>query len=289
MNPIRKELVWFVAITLPLTYAVGSLAWYASSFQLPISVATMYIPALIVMLLYWVKFKKPVFRGGDLGFRFTGWKYWLIAPLALTGICLVSYFLSYFLNPDMFQHAEVVKTSLSAKGLYFGNVLLSMVLVFLINNVVGGIINIPMFLGEEVGWRAFMTPRLIKLLNPKLAFMIGGIIWAFWHLVMISQGLNYPNHPIAGVGMMVLLCIPVGVIIQYFYFRSRSIFVAALAHAGMNKSAMSMSFMIDDKHYNTFFYGPTGVIGIVLFWILALYLFRKIDWKNENLLRIAQD
>jgi hypothetical protein len=75
-----------------------------------------------------------------------------------------------------------------------------------------------------------------------------------WHAVMIAQWLNYPNHFIAGIFMMILFPIPVG-IIQYFYFKSKSIFVAALAHAALNKSVMSMSFIITKDHFNTFLYG----------------------------------
>lgn len=288
MKSIQNELYWFVAITLPLTYAFGLLTWYIAGLDTIAAIATMYIPALIVIMLYIFKFKKPVFKGGDLGFRFTGWKYWFIAPLVLTAISLASYLISYFFNPSMFLDAGVIKTSLSAKGFYFGTVFSSMIVVFLINSGVGSILDIPMFLGEEIGWRGFMVPRLIKLLSPKKAFLIGGTIWAVWHMVMIAQGLNYPNHVFAGIGMMILLCIPVGMIIQYFYFRSRSIFVAALAHAGLNKSTMTMSFVIDKAHYNTFLYGPTGVIGIILFYIVAIYLYRKIDWKNENTLKMSK-
>jgi membrane protease YdiL (CAAX protease family) len=45
--------------------------------------------------------------------------------------------------------------------------------------IIGSIINIPMFIGEELGWHGFMTPRLIMLLNTKRAFLAGGVIWAY--------------------------------------------------------------------------------------------------------------
>lgn len=163
-----------------------------------------------------------------------------------------------------------------------------MIAIFLLNGVVGSILNIPMFLGEELGWRGFMMPRLINLFNPKIAFLLGGTIWALWHMVMIAQGLNYPNHFFTGIGMMILMCIPVGIIIQYFYFRSKSIFVPILAHAAINKSTMSMSFVIDKADYNTFVFGPTGVVGIIIFYVTAIYLYRKIDWQNENPLKVLE-
>jgi membrane protease YdiL (CAAX protease family) len=288
MNLIKKELYLFVAITLSATYLFGILTWYNSEFDTLAQQLTMYIPAVVVMILYKLKFKKPVFKNGDLGFRFTGWKYWFIAPLVLTLLSLVAYFISYVFDPDLFLNTETIKASLTSKGFYFGSIFTSMIVIFLLNGVIGSILNIPMFLGEELGWRGFMMPRLIKLFNPKIAFLIGGTIWALWHMVMIAQGLNYPNHFFLGIGMMILMCIPVGMIIQYFYFRSKSIFVAVLAHAALNKSAMSMTFVIDKAHYNTFLFGPTGIIGIIIFYMVAIYLFSKIDWQNENPLKVLE-
>jgi hypothetical protein len=49
-----------------------------------------------------------------------------------------------------------------------------------------------------------------------------------------------------------------------------------------------MSFVIDKAHYNTFLLGPTGVIGIIIFYMAAIYLYRKIDWRNENPLKVFE-
>lgn len=37
-------------------------------------------------------------------------------------------------------------------------------------------------LGEEVGWRGYFLPRLLKRTSPFLASLILGLIWACWHL-----------------------------------------------------------------------------------------------------------
>jgi membrane protease YdiL (CAAX protease family) len=287
MKTIKKELIWFVSITLPVTYGLGLFVWHQFGLENIGSILTMYVPATVVLLLYLFKFRKPIFKNNDLGLRFTGWKYWIIAPCLMTLLSIISYGISYLFNPEMFSSAETIKHSLSIKGFYWGNIYLGLIAIFLINGIVGSLLDIHMFLGEELGWRGFMTPRLLALVEPKKAFVIGGTIWALWHVVMIAQGLNYPDHLKLGIFMMVLMAIPVGIIIQYFYFRSKSIFVAALAHAALNKSAMSMAFVIEKHNYNTLLYGPTGIIGIILFYIVAIYLYNKIDWKKENTFKMA--
>lgn len=282
MKNIKKELQWFLVITLTVTYSIGFYALNRGGLQAMSMRMAMYVPATVVLLLYWLKFKKAIFKNGDLGFRFSGWKYWIIAPALMTFLSIASYLISWGINPLLFSSSATIKELLIDKGFYFGNIYFGLIAIFLLNGIVGSILNIPMFLGEELGWRGFMTPRLISLMKPQLAFLTGGIFWALWHVFMIAGGLNYPGHFIGGIFMMILMTIPMGIIIQYYYFRSRSIFVAALAHAALNKSTMSISFVIAESHYNSFLYGPTGIIGIVLFYLVALFLYRKINWREYN-------
>lgn len=277
---LLKQIIWFVGITLPLTYLIGLTIWNRGGLASPWSVVTMYVPALTVMGLYLFKFRIPIFKGGDLGIRFKGWKYWIIAPLTITILSLISYGISYLINPEMFEDSNKVLESLGKKGFDQLGLIGGMLSVILLNGFIGSLANIPMFLGEEIGWRGFLVPRLLKLTSPLYAFLTGAFVWALWHAIMIAQGLNYPDiHPVIGVMLMVGFCFPVGIIFQYFYHKSKSIFVAALSHAAMNKSAMSMSFLLKEDSYNTLIYGPTGLIGIIIFSLTAIYLYKKVDWE----------
>jgi membrane protease YdiL (CAAX protease family) len=79
------------------------------------------------------------------------------------------------------------------------------------------------------------------------------------------------------------LCIPMGLIFQYLYAKSRSIFVPGLAHGAMNWTAGNfIMFVVADPDYNKLMYGPTGIIGISIFWIISIILFRKMAWEKEN-------
>ena len=278
---IISEILWFVAIALPITYIIGIYIWNKGGLAHPLSMATMYVPALTVIGLYIFKFKKPIFKKGDLGINLKGLKYWVIAPLLLSALSILSFGISYLFKPEIFDTAENIRKGLVDQGYYFGNIYIGLLAIFLLNGLVGSILNIPMFIGEELAWRAFLVPRLLKIMSPSKAFLTGAVVWGLWHAIMIAEGLNYPSiHPVFGILLMILFCFPVGIILQYLYKKSHSVFVAALAHAALNKSVMTMSFLLAEDSYNTLLYGPTGIIGIVLFGVIAFYLYHKVDWSN---------
>jgi membrane protease YdiL (CAAX protease family) len=285
MKTLKNQIIIFTLITLFSTYIMGYFVWKQGGLGSTLSLFQMYIPALVVLLLYKFYIKKPIFKKGDLGLNFKGLKYWIIVPLLITLLSLLTYGISYFFNPEMFDSKANIISGLETKGLYFESITLGMIIIVFLNGIIGSILNIPMFIGEELGWRGFLTPRLIKIFNPSKAFLISAIIWALWHAVMIIQGLNYPSvHPALGILFMIIICVPLGIINQYFYFKSKSIIVAALAHAALNKSVMTASFLLNGESYDTVLYGPTGIVGLLVFGITATLLYAKIDWKKENIL-----
>lgn len=50
--------------------------------------------------------------------------------------------------------------------------------------VVALVFVLPNTLGEELGWRGFALPELMKRLGPLAASLILGVFWAVWHLPM---------------------------------------------------------------------------------------------------------
>lgn len=284
MNATLKELLAFTGITLGLTFGLAAIAYAMGGLDsFPITTVSMYIPALVALTLHKFWLKKPLFKGNDLGLNVKGVKYWLLAILVIFAIEAIGFFLSAGLKPGFFQTTQQILANTEKAGLGVGVWQLNLLIVFLLNLLLAPLLNILMFLGEEIGWRAFLFPRLLKIASPKLSFLISGMIWGVWHAGGILLGYNYPEHSGAGILMMMLMCIPVGLLLQYFYFKSKSIFAAAFAHGSLNWTAASfLMFVVENPEYNRFIYGPTGIIGIAIFCLAALYFYKKIDWTKEN-------
>ncbi|MDY6916099.1 MAG: type II CAAX endopeptidase family protein [Candidatus Cloacimonadota bacterium] len=276
MKETKRELGLFLILTFIITYGLGIIALIKGGLeQFPVARYSMYIPAIVVLILYLFVFKKPVFKNNDIGLKFKGWKYWFIAPITIFGITSLTFLISYIISPELILDKEKIISSAN-DFLDVNNWTLSLTIIFLLNVLIAPLLNIFMFLGEEIGWRSFMTPRLLKLFNPFTAFLIAGFVWGIWHAFGIIMGLNYPGNPIIGNIMMILLMIPIGIIFQYFYFISKSIFVPALAHGALNWTATTyLMFVFNSDKVDTLIYGPTGIVGLIIWWIFGIWFFTK--------------
>lgn len=108
---------------------------------------------------------------------------------------------------------------------FFGTVIIS---------IVGGITLFWLGLAEEFGWRAYLTPKLEKLLPLPAALTLSGIIWGMWHAPIIVHGLNfgldYPGYPYAGFALMCVFCIFTGCTLTFLTKKSGSVLPAAVCH-----------------------------------------------------------
>lgn len=98
---------------------------------------------------------------------------------------------------------------------------------------------VAIFLGEEYGWRAFLTPKLEKLMPQWAAFIVQGIIWGMWHKPVLDMGQNFgkslPFFPYSNYALMCTGCILMGMILTWLTKKSGSIFPAALCHAALDE------------------------------------------------------
>src|SRR5699024_5751565 len=65
----------------------------------------------------------------------------------------------------------------------------------LINMVLAAwVINLLPALGEEIGWRGWLTPQLLPL-GVVPTVLITGVVWGLWHTPLLLLGHNYPHLP----------------------------------------------------------------------------------------------
>lgn len=148
---------------------------------------------------------------------------------------------------------------------------LFLILVTVVSGLLAGItINAVFAFGEEYGWRSYMVNALRKK-NFTFATIFTGLVWGFWHFPLILIGHNYPQHPIAGVFMMVLFCILISFIELYLVLKAKSVYPAAIFHGTIN--ALGGLNIILIKGGGDLLNGITGLSGFIVMSIIVLMIF----------------
>jgi uncharacterized protein len=88
-------------------------------------------------------------------------------------------------------------------------------------------------LGEEVGWRGFALPALLKRHSPLAASLILGLLWGFWHLpYSLTSGSFLADVPFV---LVVANTLGLGILHTWVFTHARaSILIAILFHAWNN-------------------------------------------------------
>jgi membrane protease YdiL (CAAX protease family) len=149
--------------------------------------------------------------------------------------------------------------------------------------IIAPLFNMLFALGEELGWRGFLLPKLMPLGKWK-AIILSNVIWGFWHAPAIVQGHNYPGYPVLGIFMMVALTVLVGIILSWLYLETKSPWTPALAHGSMNAVAsLSLLFLVPgfDLAMGGTLASVMGWIPLAAFVLWLIYTGRMpIDGKN---------
>jgi uncharacterized protein len=179
------------------------------------------------------------------------------------------YILIFFLLPTL---AFVLNLLVGIEpNLELWKIALTMILVSPLNSLMGGVIFGVGPLGEEVGWRGFVLPRLLTRHTSLQASVLLGLLWAFWHtpLFFLSDFRN-------GVPLWVFcLLYPLSLIFisylmtRFHHWSKGSLLVAIWFHGAVNVTASQMS---DPDLWNTSRFSPLilGLITLAMFGLAAL-------------------
>ena len=130
-------------------------------------------------------------------------------------------------------------------------------------------------LGEELGWRGYLLPKLLPL-GQIPAMLISGVIWGIWHAPAILQGHNYPENPVLGVGMMIVFTVLLGIFFSWLYLKTKSPWAPALAHGTVNAVAGLPLLFLTDVNLSL-----GGSLTSVSGWLALAALVGILCWKRE--------
>ena len=232
-----------------------------------LSAGAMLVPMLAVIITQ-LTFKEPAFSESGISFKVNRWWAigWIMMPifsLAAMGMTLLMPGAEW--TPD----SKTLQLALASMPEGFG--IWGFVGITIFSGMFAGItINAVFAFGEEIAWRGFLMQLFKgkKFLAPALWT---GVIWGIWHAPLILNGHNYPQHPVAGVFMMVILCLLLTPILMYFRIKSRSVIVPAIMHSTMNAVAGLSMLLITPA--NDLLYGCPGLAGMTILLLINVCLF----------------
>lgn len=266
---IKKLIVYILAAYLPMV-AVGAVQFYLRKGIDPsvlsakalaasgLSALAMLIPLAAVAVTRLIA-KEPMFRNIGISFKVNSWWFagWLFIPILALAIMGVSALMpGESWSPDNETVAAAMKQIPGNMGTW------GFIGITLISGLLAGMtINAVFAFGEEIGWRGYLV-ELFKGQGFIMTSVVTGAIWGLWHAPLILNGHNYPQHPVAGVFMMVLMCILFTPILLYFRQKSGSVIVAAIMHGTFNGVVgLSNIFVLP---FNDLLVGAPGLAGMLV-------------------------
>jgi membrane protease YdiL (CAAX protease family) len=298
MKPIPKS-IQFIVLTCLVSWAAAGTAIFlglrkAEGLAYTVfAAAYMLLPALCAIILQIIHKEKP-FRNLGISFRLNRW--FLVAgvvPIVCSfmalGISLLFPNVSFSAGYEgLLSFVPADQAELTAQILsQFPPVVF--LLIQLLNAIIAGYtINAVFAFGEELGWRGYLLKALQgKKLLP--ASLIIGTVWGLWHFPLILIGHNYPQHPVIGVGMMIVFCILLTPVMIYIVIKSKSVITAAIFHGSLNAIAgISLLYLVGGNDLTN---GTTGIAGFAAMLLINLlfYLYDKYITKENIFTRVTGD
>lgn len=123
-------------------------------------------------------------------------------------------------------------------------------------------------LGEEFGWRGYMTPVLRSRMGWRPASVIIGLVWGAWHLpLFFLAGTPQSNMSVA---VFMLNILAGGVVFGWLYERTRgSVLPAIVLHTSLNGWAGVLGIVPTAESGHTYAL-VTGLLVLVAFALLAM-------------------
>lgn len=280
---LNKALL-FIVLTFIANYLMITLYLYLggkwiSPNALIMATAYMFIPMIMAILVQKVICREPLREPLGISFKLNWWFLvaWLLPPviaIATLGVSLLLPSVEFSpqmtglmerfkstLTPEQFSQMEQQATSFPIHVFWIS----------LLQGLIAGItVNAVAGFGEELGWRGLLQKEFGHMGLWKSSALIGAI-WGIWHAPIILLGHNYPEHPVAGVFMMIIFSLLLSPIFSYVRLKAKSVIAAAVIHGSLN-ATVGLSIMLI-KGGNDLLVGVTGLSGFIVLILVNLGLF----------------
>ena len=224
---------------------------------------TMFTPLIAVVLCRALSPEGRRFRLSELGLARLGLRYWPFA-LAVPVIAILPGYL--FVWGTGIGRVAGLPADVNP---------VQMAVSFVLSIIFGAAIGA---LGEEVGWRGYMLPRLIEALGTGRASLLTGLLHGLWHvpLILLTPYYLADAPALVIVPLFLMLLTLSGPVFTYLRIASGSIVPVALMHHAWNGYWETLAGITTGENpaLITCLSGESGLGSIVMMAILALWLAR---------------
>jgi membrane protease YdiL (CAAX protease family) len=142
---------------------------------------------------------------------------------------------------------------------------------------VGLAAGLPFALGEELGWRGFLTPRLFRITSFERASLSSGLLVAIYHYPLILwAGYNSGAPWWQNLGCFTGLVVSSAFVLTWLRMRSGSVWPAVLAHAAHNALVQdALDPLAAEGAARRLLLGEFGLALPLAAGVLALYVWTK--------------
>ena len=291
----RKGILAFLIITFAITYAIEGVlilsgfrfAAIPGAYGQIVVITAMWVPTVATIItVKFVTHEKPAL--GNL--RFGSWKPYLASGIILPVCFALIYGITWALGlarPDW--KLEQFRAMFIAAGVNFPPIPhpeQPLIALFFASLVVAPFFNGLIALGEEIGWRGYLLPRLMSL-GKSRAYLLLGVIWGLWHMPLVLIGFTYPNQPILGTLAFVAMTTAIGIYINELTLENNSCILAAWVHGIFNSQRVGMWSLLFPKG-NPLLGGYAGVVGILVWFALGAWQVSRArvgrEAKNQKII-----
>lgn len=153
---------------------------------------------------------------------------------------------------------------------------LLLALVYVLGSVVAVLFSCLSAAGEEIGWRGFLVPELMKFNSFTLTALISGVIWCGWHVPLILwSDYNSGTRSWYAVTCFAIMVISISFVFVWIRLKSGSVWPAVLLHASHNAIIQGYLDALTVDHGRTrYFTGEFGCAMLPLTFLCAYWAWR---------------
>ena len=277
MESRRSVLVYLLlafGLSVPLYWALNAAGGRGEGMRLYVT-ALMWCPALAALVAC---------RLGGESFAMLGWRWPEARWLGLAYLLPVGYGLFVYVPTWLFGLGEFASGDY---GAYAGKMLglaqappwLHVLLLIALQASAGFVLSCASALGEEIGWRGFLAPRLHARFGFGGGSVATGLLWSAWHAPVLFLA-NFGGETPRAFAIACFTTSLVGMSFVYSWLRLRtgSLWPAVVLHASHNVFITPIFSMLTVANAHT----PWAIDEFGFLLAIASVLMATVAWRQRG-------